>query len=176
MGLAAFTLATILSVRPVRQLAFEFFLASHIILIALVLLGPLYILLLLTLLQCLLDRRRCSYPCCRVSPQTVFHPFQLIIFSDFEVSTTTYGRHSSSGLSIAPSVSCVLYGTVKYGEAARLAPREQRWNCFPRTPSVSQSAAPLIGSPASMHTSYCQRSARRRPKRIRSPSQTFQER
>ena len=71
MGLAAFTLATILSVRPIRQLAFEFFLVSHIVLIALVLLNPLYILLSLTLLQCLLDRRRCSYPCCQVSSQTI---------------------------------------------------------------------------------------------------------
>lgn len=34
VGLAAFTLATILSIRPIRHAAFEFFLISHIILIA----------------------------------------------------------------------------------------------------------------------------------------------
>lgn len=33
-GLTAFTLATILSVRPVRNLMFEFFLISHILLVA----------------------------------------------------------------------------------------------------------------------------------------------
>ncbi|KAF9468795.1 FAD-binding domain-containing protein [Collybia nuda] len=33
-GLAAFTLATLLSIRPIRHMAFEFFLLSHIVLIA----------------------------------------------------------------------------------------------------------------------------------------------
>ncbi|KAI0321845.1 FAD-binding domain-containing protein [Amylostereum chailletii] len=38
-GLIAFTLATVLSIRPIRQMAFEFFLVSHIILIAIFLVG-----------------------------------------------------------------------------------------------------------------------------------------
>ncbi|TDL29709.1 hypothetical protein BD410DRAFT_833972 [Rickenella mellea] len=39
VGLAAFTLAAILSIRPIRHAAFEFFLVTHIILIAIFLVG-----------------------------------------------------------------------------------------------------------------------------------------
>ncbi|TFY82597.1 hypothetical protein EWM64_g1407 [Hericium alpestre] len=39
VGLVAFTLATVLSLRPFRQLAFEFFLVSHIVLIAIFLIS-----------------------------------------------------------------------------------------------------------------------------------------
>ncbi|KAI0265185.1 ferric reductase NAD binding domain-containing protein [Gloeopeniophorella convolvens] len=38
-GLIAFTMATVLSIRPIRTLAFEFFLVSHIFLIAIFLIG-----------------------------------------------------------------------------------------------------------------------------------------
>lgn len=34
VGLAAFSLAALLSIRPIRHMAFEFFLLSHIVLIA----------------------------------------------------------------------------------------------------------------------------------------------
>ncbi|KAI0049652.1 hypothetical protein FA95DRAFT_1488950 [Auriscalpium vulgare] len=39
VGLSAFTLATLISIRPIRQFAFEFFLVSHIVLIALFLIA-----------------------------------------------------------------------------------------------------------------------------------------